>query len=256
MRIISFCADGIESAAEKGFFDWALEQDADIICIQDLRAQEYDLQDNVYFPEGYFPYFYDSPHSINGVAIYVRQMPKAIMTGLGFGELDIEARYIQADFENVSIGSILVPSAFSGNAQEQEQKEQFCKLLQNHLSKIRNKRREYIFCGSWFMAHQESDVQNAAAAADKPGFLASDRANLDALYRELGYIDGFRRVSSDADEFTFWPDGDRDKGNAMRTDLQVLSHGLRNNIEYGLIYKKQAFSSHAPLIMDYDIELN
>ena len=87
MRIISFCAEGIEKAAKKGFYEWVVDQDADIICVQDLRAQEYDLQDDKYFPEGYFPYFFDSPDSVNGVAIYVRQMPKAIMTGLGFGML-------------------------------------------------------------------------------------------------------------------------------------------------------------------------
>ena len=256
MRIISFCADGIASAAEKGFFDWVLQQDADIICIQDLRAQEYDLQDNLYYPEGYFPYFYDSPHSINGVAIYVRQMPKAIMTGLGFGELDVEARYIQADFANISIGSILAPSGLSGNSQDLAQKEQFYKLLHNHLNKIRNKRREYIFCGSWFLAHQEKDVQDRELAEGRPGFLSSERAWLGSVYQELGYIDGFRRVSSDEDEFTFWPGGAHGGTDGMRTDLQILSHGLRNNIEYGLIYKKQAFSSHAPLIMDYDIEID
>lgn len=254
MRIISFCADGIEQAAGKGFYKWVLQQDADIICIQDLRAQEYDLQDDIYFPEGYFPYFFDSPDSVNGVAIYVRQMPKAIMTGLGFGELDIEARYIQADFEHMSVGCILAPQATKGDAKELEKKAQFYKLLQNHLSKIRNKRREYIICGSWFLAHKEADMQGSGAT-DSPGFLPQEREWLDVLYKELGYIDGFRQVNSDGDEFTYWPGENRDSG-GMRTDLQVLSNQLRNRIEYGLIYKTQAFSSHAPVIMDYDIELN
>ena len=255
MRIISFCADGIESAANKGFYTWAIEQDADIICIQDLRAQESDLQDDIYYPEGYFPYFYDSPNAVNGVAIYVRHMPKAIMTGLGFGELDVEARYIQADFEHLSIGCLLGPSAGDGEPQQLEQKEQFYQLLQSHLHKVRNKRREYIICGSWGMAHREADVQDAAAAAKSPGFLPDERQWFETLYSELGYVDGFRQVSSDGDEFTYWPDGDRASG-GMRTDAQILSSGLRNRIEYGLIYKKQAFSSHAPVIMDYDIEVD
>lgn len=254
MRIISFCAEGIANAAANGFYDWVVGQDADIICIQDLRAQEYDLQDDIYFPEGYFPYFFDSPDSVNGVAIYVRQMPKAIMTGLGFGELDIQARYIQADFEHVSIGSILAPVAEKGQPAQLEQKEQFYKLLQNHLNKIRNKRREFIICGSWFMAHNEADVQDAEACSGSPGFLPEEREWLEILYRDLGYVDGFRRVNSDNDEFSWWPGGDRVKG-GLRTDLQILSSGLRNSVEYGLIYKTQAFSNHAPVIMDYDIEL-
>jgi exodeoxyribonuclease-3 len=254
MRIISFCAEGIENAAQEGFYDWVLAQDADIICVQDLRAQEYDLQDNVYFPDGYFPYFFDSPDSVNGVAIYVRQMPKAIMTGLGFGELDIEARYIQADFEHISVGCLLAPMAEKGKPEELEQKEHFYKLLQNHLNKIRNKRREYVLCGNWFMAHREADVQDAKACADMPGFLPEEREWLEVLFRDLGYVDGFRRVNSDDDEFSWWPDGDRSKG-GMRTDMQILSNGLRNSVEYGVINKVKTFSNHAPVIMDYDIEI-
>ncbi len=254
MRIISFCAEGIEKAAQAGFYDWVLGQDADIICVQDLRAQEYDLQDDTYFPDGYFPYFFDSPDSVNGVAIYVRQMPKAIMTGLSFGELDIEARYIQADFDHISVGCILAPAAEKGKPEELAHKEQFYKLLQNHLNKIRNKRREYIICGSWFIAHRETDLQDAQAAADMPGFLPEEREWLEVLYRDLGYVDGFRRINNDNDEFSWWPDGDRSKG-GIRTDLQILSNGLRNSVEYGVINKNQIFSNHAPTIMDYDIEI-
>ena len=101
MRVISFSADGIKNAAEKGFYDWLKEQDADFVCIQDLRCSEYDLQDNLFFPEEYNPYFFDDiDGKANGVAIYCRQLPKAIMTGLGFADFDMEGRYIQADYEN------------------------------------------------------------------------------------------------------------------------------------------------------------
>ncbi len=254
MRIISFCAEGIENAANKGFYDWVVDQDADIICVQDLRAQEYDLQDDKYFPDGYFPYFFDSPDSVNGVAIYVRQMPKAIMTGLGFGDRDIEARYIQADFERISIGSLLAPMAEPGQPEQLAQKAQFFKLLQNHLNKIRNKRREYIICGSWFIAHREADIQDPSSVIDMPGFLPEERQWLETLYRDLGYVDAFRRITNDNDEFSWWPDGDRSKG-GLRTDLQILSSGLRNSTEYGAINKTQLFSNHGPVIMDYDIEL-
>ncbi len=98
MRIISFSADGIQPAAENGFYDWLKDQDADFVCIQDLRCSEYDLQDNLYFPEEYNAYFFDDVDGkANGVAIYCRQLPKAIMTGLGFADFDMEGRYIQAD---------------------------------------------------------------------------------------------------------------------------------------------------------------
>ena len=133
MRIINFAADGFQAAVEKGFFDWALKQDADLICIQDLRCQEYDLGADKFFPAGYFPYFFDNGEGTNGVAIYTRKLPKAIMTGLGFNEFDQEARYIQADFDNLSIGSILLPQAEIGDHAAIERKLQFQQLLQQKL---------------------------------------------------------------------------------------------------------------------------
>lgn len=248
MRIINFSADGITSAEKLGFFEWISSQDADFICIQDIRCTEYDLS-NTFFPEGYFSYFFDNNDRTNGVAIYTKRLPKAIMTGLGFVDFDQEARYIQADFEDISIGSIMVPHASKGDAVALERKAIFLDLLQAHLDKIRNKRRHFIFAGNWQIAHDHNDIQSANMD-DEPGFLLSERRWLDDITHKLGYIDAFREVNNDNDEFSWWPDSERQLG--QRIDFQLVSAGLKNCIEYGLIYKKQVFSSHAPVIMDYD----
>ena len=253
MRIISFCADGIVQAAERGFFDWAVEQDAEIICIQDLRAREYDLQDDIYYPAGYFPYFFDSPDRVNGVAIYCRQVPKAIMTGVGLPNADHEARYIQADYGQVTIASLLAPQANAEDSASLEHKLEFADHFQNHLDKVRNKRREFILCGNWGVAHQERDVANASLAEQKPGFLAEERQWLNTVTNHLGYVDAFREINSDDDEFSWQPE--EQPKNAMRVDYQIVSGDLKPSIEYGALYKTQSFSSHAPLIMDYDLEL-
>lgn len=255
MRIISFCADGIKEAAEQGFFSWVLDQDADFICIQNLKAQEYDLHDDIFFPRGYNPYFFDAVEkNSNGVAIYCREMPKAIMTGLGFVDYDMEGRYIQADFQNISIGCLLAPSAYQADDAAKAHKKQFFELLQNHLSKVRNKRREFIICGNWNMTHNNTDIQNIQANQGVSGGLPEEQQWMDQLFSSLGYIDAFREVNSDDDEFTWWPDGDRDD-NGWRVDFQVVSKELKPVIEYGAIYKNQVFSSHAPVIMDFDFEL-
>lgn len=252
MRIISFSADGIASAAENGFFGWLKEQDADIVCVQDLRCSEYDLQDAVFFPDEYNAYFFDEVEGkSNGVAIYCRELPKAIMTGLGFADFDMEGRYIQADYENVSVACLLAPTG--GDAAQQAHKDQFYELFGAHLQKVRNKRREFVICGNWQIAHTANDLQDSAAHASTSGFLASERQWMDELFNE-GYIDAFREINSDRDEFSWWPDGNRDS-NGWRTDFQVVSEGLQYQIDYGAIYKSQAFSSHAPVIMDYDLEL-
>ncbi len=256
MRIISFCADGIREAAEKGFYDWVLEQDADFICVQNLKAQEYDLRDDVFFPAGYNPYFFDSVEKDTlGVALYCRELPKAIMTGLGFMDFDMEGRYIQADFHNISVGCLLAPSAYRANDAARQRKKQFFDLYQNHLSKVRNKRREFVICGNWNMTHTNADVQNSDNHGRESGCLPEEQQWMDQLFNNLGYVDAFRQVNTDSDEFTWWPEGGRDN-DGWRVDLQVVSQGLKPVIEHGAIYKNQTFSSHAPLIMDYDYEIS
>jgi len=254
MRIISFSADGIKSAAEKGFYDWLSEQDADFVCIQDLRCSEYELQDDTFFPQDYNAYFFDDiDGKANGVAIYCRKLPKAIMTGLGFADFDMEGRYIQADYESLSVGCLLAPHAAPGDTEQQARKSQFFDLLGNHLQKVRNKRREYIICGNWQIAHTAADVQDTERNSTSPGFLAEERQWMDELL-DNGYVDAFREINSDSDEFSWWPDGDRDT-NGWRTDIHVVSKGLQYAVDYGAIYKSREFSTHAPIIMDYDIEL-
>ncbi|MEE4661133.1 MAG: exodeoxyribonuclease III [Halieaceae bacterium] len=256
MRVISFHADGIHSAAENGFFDWATAQEADFICVQNLGCSEYDLQSDVFFPADYNAYFFDAVEGgRDGVALYCRQLPKAIMTGLGFSDFDMEGRYIQADYSNVSVGCLLVPPGGEPGSDEQARKLEFLGLLQNHLSKIRNKRREFIICGGWQIAHTAIDVQDMQ---QNSGRLTEERQWMDETL-ELGYVDAFREVNSDQDEFSWWPDtvGNPEQPrdhNGLRTDLQVVSAGMKYAVEYGAIYKGQVFASHAPLIMDYDLE--
>lgn len=251
MRIISFSADGIKSAADKGFYQWMRDQDADFVCVQDLHCSEYDLQADEFFPKDYNAYFYDHVDGkVNGVAIYCKQLPKAIMTGLGFTDFDMEGRYIQADYSNISIGCILVPEGGAPGSDEAARKTEFLSLLQSHLGKIRNKRREFIICGGWNLAHTAADVQDTGS--NSSGFLAEERQWLDEVM-ELGYVDAFREINSDQDEFSFWPEGDR-TSNGWRSDYHLISKGLKYAVEYGAIYKGQEFSRHAPIIMDYDIE--
>ncbi|GAB3311930.1 exonuclease/endonuclease/phosphatase family protein [Haliea atlantica] len=254
MRIISFSADGIRDAAKNGLYDWLSEQDADFICIQDLRCSEYDLQEDLYFPREYNAYFFDDINGKeNGVAIYCRKLPKAIMTGLGFTDFDMEGRYIQADYENLSVGCLLAPQAEPGNEEQLGRKREFFNLLQHHLLKVRNKRREFIICGNWQIAHSAADVQDTSANSSRPGFLAEERQWMDEIV-EAGYVDAFREVNSDRDEFSWWPDGTPGE-NGWRTDFHLISKGLKYSVDHGAIYKLKQFSSHAPIIMDYDIEV-
>lgn len=255
MRVISFCAEGIVDAADNGFYDWVMDEDADVICIQDIRTEEYKLRDDKYFPREYNPYFFDNMEGTNGVAIYCRDLPKAIMTGLGFNDFDMEARYIQADFDRISFGSLLAPQAIAGDEESMKRKTAFFQQLHDHLAKIKHKRREFVICGNFQIAHQLRDVQDIEANRNKIGFTDVERGWLDQILMDVGYVDAFRTAISDDDEFTWWPSGNRDE-NGWRVDYQIVSEGLRKTIEYGKIVKSREFSNHAPLSIDYEYEIN
>lgn len=253
MRIISFSADGLREAAKRGFYDWLSRQDADFICIQDIRCSEYDLQDDVFFPSDYNAYFFDDVNGKdNGVAIYCRTLPKAIMTGLGFADFDMQGRYIQADYGELSIGCLLAPVASDGAADEQNTKNEFFSLLGAHLEKVRNKRRKFVICGNWRIAHTAADMQNSAENSNRSGFLPEERQWIDELL-DNGYRDAFRQVSTDSDAYSYWPQERGEDG--WRVDLQIISEELQYSVEHAAIYTGDSFSRHAPVIIDYDIDL-
>ncbi len=253
MRIISFSADGVREAADRGFYAWLSRQDADFVCIQDLRCSEYDLQDEVFFPSDYNAYFFDDVNGKeNGVAIYCRELPKAIMTGLGFADFDMQGRYIQADFAELSVGCILAPCVEGRDEEQQEQKNHFFELLGPHLQKVRNKRRDFIICGNWQIAPTDNDVQDISACEGLSGFLGEEQEWMDELLAN-GYLDAFREVSGDSDAFTFWPQ-ERGQG-GWRTDLHIISEDLQPAVEHAAIYTGETFSRHAPVIVDYDTDL-
>lgn len=255
MRIISLSVDGLHQAAKRGLYDWLDNQEADVICLQDLRCLEYETDDDIFHPKGYNAYFFDSGvKNYNGVAIYTRALPKALIYGFGFSSgVDMEGRYLQIDFDNLSIGSLLSPSA-SSNTESQEVKSRFFDDLQAHLVKIARKRRDFIFCGNWSIAPTKNDVSNPELQSQESGFLPDEVLWMKQL-PQIGYADAFRQGNSDKDEYSWWPSGSIDKGEALRSDLQVVSANLKKKIEYAMIYKRQQFSSHLPVIVDYDIEL-
>ncbi|MCH9691668.1 MAG: exodeoxyribonuclease III [Gammaproteobacteria bacterium] len=255
MRIVSLSVDGVRQAAQRGLYDWLADQDADIVCLQDLRSLEPELDPPIFHPDGYYSYFFDSgTPDTNGVAIYTRMQPKALIYGMGFSNgLDMQGRYLQVDFERLSVGSLLAPVA--NDAESLELKVQFFDDMQAHLQKISRKRRDFIFCGNWGMAHRRADVENWQAHEDTPGFMPHEQRWLDSLFNEIGYVDAFRKVIKDADEFTWWPSGKPGEGDGLRTDMQIVSNALGSKVEYGAINKNVAFSSHLPVIMDYELEV-
>ncbi len=257
MRVITFNTQGIEQAADNGFFDWMSQQDADVVCLQNLKAKEYQLDGDRYHPEGYHAYFFDAfEDGFSGVALYTRHLPKAIMTGLGFEQCDFNGRFIQADFDKVSVSSMTIPSGLRSD-EAQAAKVEYLELFMGHLKKTLRKRREFIFAGTFNIAHKPIDLSNWYVNQRVSGFLAEEREWIEEVLGEMGYVDAFREVNKAERQYTWWPDYNRAwaLNEGARLDYQLTTANLRKTVKSARIYRDQRFSEHAPLTIDYDIEI-
>jgi len=253
MRIITVNVNGIRAANRKGFFDWLKRQKADVICVQETKAQLANLDDDVYSMKGYHCFYHDAlKPGYSGVAIYSRQEPDKVKVGLGWPDADNEGRYIQADFGALSVASLYMPSGSSG---EHRQKIKF-KFMDHYLKKLKNiikSKRKFIICGDWNIVHKEIDIRNFKSNQKNSGCLPEERAWLDNLFVKVGFIDAFREVNQKPDQYTWWSNRGRayEKNVGWRIDYQILTPHFKGKVKSAKIYKDKRFSDHAPLIIDY-----
>jgi len=255
MKVITCNTNGIRAAQRKGFFDWLAQQSADVVCIQETKAQRDQLEDAVFHPEGYHCIYNDAERKgYSGTAVYSRTPPKSVVTALGWEPVDSEGRYLQVDFDHVSVVSLYVPSGSSGDA-AQARKEVFMTHFFEHLRNLRRKRREFIICADWNICHKEIDLKNWRANRKNSGFLPHERAWLDRVYDELGFVDSFREVCSEPDQYTWWSNRGQAwaKNVGWRLDYMVVSAGLAGRALSASIYRDVRFSDHAPLTIDFDL---
>ena len=253
MRIISVNLNGIRSAAGKGFYEWLARQNADVICLQELKAQAADMTEQMLRPDGYHGYFhYAEKKGYSGVGIYCRQAPQQVIVGLGITEFDVEGRYLCADFADFSVVSLYLPSGSSGE-ERQAVKFKFMGAFLPHLKELRASGREVVICGDWNIAHKEIDLKNWRGNKKNSGFLPEERAWLTELFDEVGFVDVFRVVHPELEAYTWWSNRGQAwaKNVGWRIDYQIATPGLALRAQTAEIYKEQRFSDHAPLTIDY-----
>jgi exodeoxyribonuclease III len=257
VKVISVNVNGIRAAHRKGFFDWMQKQKADVICIQETKAQIDQLAEEILQPEGYHAFFNDAlKKGYSGTAIYSKKQPDKINDKLGWEVADTEGRYLQVDFGKLSIVSLYLPS---GSSKEERQliKYDFLDRFTPILKKMRRQKREYVLCGDWNIAHKEIDLKNWKANQKNSGFLPEERAWMDDLFDKIGMVDSFRVLNQDPDQYTWWSNRGQAwaKNVGWRIDYQVVTPGLKDKIKSVSIYKDERFSDHAPLITEYDLKI-
>jgi exodeoxyribonuclease III len=261
MQIISHNLNGIRSATNKGWLEWLAQQPVDVLCVQELKAQEADLTEDMLSPKsakgklkGYFHFAEKKGYS--GVAVYAKKKPDAVRIGFGVPEFDTEGRYVECDFGNLTVISLYLPSGASGE-DRQAAKFRFLACFYPHMKDLKDSGREVVLCGDWNIAHKEIDLKNYKSNKKNSGFLPEERNWLTEVFDDLGYVDVFRTLDQRADQYTWWSNRGAAyaKNVGWRLDYQIATRGIADLARSATVYKTQKFSDHAPLCIDYEMSL-
>jgi len=255
LRIISLNVNGLRSAAKKGFFDWFADQSADIVCLQEIKVEEHQLDDPIFSPRGYYRYMLSAEKKgYSGVAIYTRIEPLKVHYGLGWALADTEGRYIQIDFPKFSVASVYLPSGASGE-ERQVLKYEFMEKFGKDLDRFQKSNRDFIICGDINIVHKAIDIKNWKSNQKNSGCLPEERAWLNNLLEEKGWVDTFRVLNQLPEQYTWWSNRGqaRDKNVGWRIDYQLATAGFKDRLLATSVYKDTWFSDHAPLTVDYEV---
>lgn len=255
MKIITLNLNGIRSASRKGFLEWLPKQCADVICVQELKAQAADMTEELLAPAGYHGHFhYAEKKGYSGVGIYSREKPAKVAAGFGVAEFDAEGRFLRTDFGKLSVISLYLPSGSSGD-HRQASKFRFLDAFFPLMKRLRKAGREVVLCGDWNIAHREIDLKNWKGNLKNSGFLPEERAWMTRVFDELGWVDVYRRLHPEAtgEAYTWWSNRGQAwaKNVGWRIDYQIATPGIAAQAKRAAVYKTERFSDHAPLIIEY-----
>ncbi|MFE0005933.1 exodeoxyribonuclease III, partial [Streptomyces erythrochromogenes] len=233
LTVTSVNVNGIRAAAKKGFGAWLAGSDADVVCLQEVRAEEGQIPEEVRSPEGWHTVFAAAAvKGRAGVAVYTRRAPERVQVGFGSGEFDTAGRYLEIDLPGVTVASLYLPSGEAGT-EKQDEKYRFMGEFLTYLAELKVRAaadgREVVVCGDWNICHQEADLKNWKTNRKNAGFLPEEREWLGKVYTEAGYVDVVRELHPDTEgPYSWWSYRGRafDNDAGWRIDLQVVTPGL------------------------------
>lgn len=262
-RVITANLNGVRSAASKGFFEWLVKQDADIVGVQEVKAQ-HEHVDGVFCRAeelaGHFNYAEKKGYS--GVGLYAHKEPSDVIIGGVSPEFDAEGRWVEKRFDKpgrkLSFVSCYFPSGSSGE-ERQQAKFRFLDAIYPKIVALKKGGREFILMGDVNIAHQEADLKNWKSNHKNSGFLPEEREWMTKLLTQGGLVDVYRALHPEATDtcYTWWSNRGQAYANNVgwRLDYQFATQGIAKLALSASVYKEQKFSDHAPLVIDYDMTL-
>ncbi|MFF0740962.1 exodeoxyribonuclease III [Streptomyces sp. NPDC004111] len=262
LTVTSVNVNGLRAAAKKGFVPWLAETGADVVCLQEVRAEADQLPDEVRAPEGWHVVL--APAQAKGragVAVYSRQEPERVQIGFGSAEFDASGRYVEIDLPGVTVASLYLPSG-EVETEKQDEKYRFMDEFMLYLVALKARAaadgREVVVCGDWNIAHQEADLKNWKANRKSSGFLPEEREWLGRVFEEAGYVDVVRKLHPDVEgPYSWWSYRGRafDNDSGWRIDYQVATGGLAGRAVEGRVERAashgERWSDHAPVTVVY-----
>ena len=253
-RIISYNLNGIRSALNKGLADWLKEEAPDVVCIQETKAQPDQVDAEVFHNLGYRETWHSArKKGYSGVLILSREEPDHVEIGMGNSAYDAEGRVIRADFGDLSVLDVYIPSGTTGDIR-QEIKMAFLDDFLNFLTELRRSRPMLLVCGDFNIAHDEIDIHNPKGNKNSSGFLPEERAWLDT-FLESGFVDSFRSMNHDTVKYSWWSfrSNAREKNLGWRLDYTMLTEKLAPRLRGAGIINEARHSDHCPVWVDIEV---
>ena len=254
MKIISYNVNGLRAAMKKGFADWLQIHPADIVCIQEAKAQQSDVEHGLFKKLGYYDYWFcANKRGYSGVTIFSKQEPDNVVCGTGHGESDFEGRVISLDFGKLRIINAYFPSGTAGDIR-QTFKYAWLDEFYGYLKKLKKKHPYLVLCGDYNIAHNEIDIHNPAGNKKNSGFLPEERAWMDAFYGN-GWIDTFRLFHPEPHRYSWWSQrfpSVRAENKGWRIDYISATENLRPYLRAADIFPDIKHSDHCPVYLELD----
>ena len=247
MKILSYNVNGIRAALKKGFADWLKTTEADVVCIQETKALEEQVDTSVLKDLGYYHYWFSAQKKgYSGVAIFSKIKPNKVILGSGIDYMDFEGRIIRADFDFFSIMSLYLPSGT--NLNRLDYKFKFMDEFKEYIDNLKQEIPRLIVCGDYNICHQAIDIHDPVRNKKASGFLPEERAWLEGFIQS-GFIDSFRYLNSEPDQYSWWSyrANSRNNNKGWRIDYALVSNPLKDNIKRAYLLPEAKHSDHCPV---------